>query len=295
MRIQAHDLQIGDLITRPTRVRVRHLQRGDGGELITNPGAPDEMKGHAWEWVDVERQRRVFLDTEFDPRDPTLTGLLSIGLTDNGSPAADFYAINADANLAALADHPFIVENVAPFLPVTVSRGADGSVTGIDWDKGHPDYTTHVRPAAQIAEEVAAYFPGERAPELLANWGKDDLGYLHRLFGNDWGAMPDGVPRIFTDLEVLRRQLDAPQPPAQAADEHHALADARFNRDFHTHLLRFQERQMASVNELAEALCGVDRRGPWQRQSELHRNGYRIAATVLLKRFEVRRRPQDGQ
>ncbi|MDH6489634.1 hypothetical protein [Streptomyces sp. SAI-127] len=65
MRIQADDLQVGDIITSgPGPVTVRELKRGDGGDLITNPDAPDEIKGHAWEWVDVDRPRASALTDE---------------------------------------------------------------------------------------------------------------------------------------------------------------------------------------------------------------------------------------
>ncbi|MEU2455884.1 hypothetical protein ABZ605_38070 [Streptomyces sp. NPDC012765] len=258
--------------------------------------------------------RAVYLDTEFDPRNPTLSGLLSIGLTDNTNPAADYYAINTDADLDALADHTFIVEHVLPFLPVSVDRHPDGSPAGIHWAMNHPDFLAYAEPAAQIAEDLAAYFPGDEEPELWANWGKDDLGYLHRLFGNDWEAMPAGVPRLFFDLEVRRRQLGAPKPPVQLADEHHALADARFNRDFHTHLLRFEQQQCLGAEELAQHLYAATtdlagRRTPrparaarpagtprpaWTDLSVDQRSHHIDVAGALLQRVEVIR-PQDGR
>ncbi|MER6253666.1 hypothetical protein ABT224_20150 [Streptomyces sp. NPDC001584] len=258
--------------------------------------------------------RSVYLDTEFDPRNPTLSGLLSIGLTDNGSPAADYYAINTGADLDALADHTFIVDNVLPFLPVSVGRKSDGSPAGIHWVKDHPQYRAHAKPAAQIAEEVASYFPGDEQPELWANWGKDDLAYLHRLFGNDWGAMPAGLPRLFFDLEVRRRQLGAPKPPVQLAEEHHALADARFNRDFHNHLLSFEAQQRLGAEELAQNLYAAltdmagsrtartalaarpagTPRPEWTDLSVDQRLHHVDVARALLDRVEVSR-PQDAR
>jgi hypothetical protein len=296
MRIQANDLAIGDTITSgPAHVRVRNVRHGDGGVLVTNPGAPDELEGNAWEWVDVDRPRRAYLDTEFDPRNPTLTGLLSLALTNNASPAEDYYAINTDADLGALADHSFIPDHVLPYLPVKVTRFSDKWIEQIVWDTDHPDFQKYARPAAQIAEDVAAYFTGEE-PELFAKFGKDDLAYLHRLFGNDWNTMPPGVPRVFTDLEVLRRQLGAPEPPVQLADEHHALADARFNRDFHTHLLRFQAARTVELDDLARQLRNaVENRNPAATEAGYHRNTYGDAARMLLERFEVLHLPQAGQ
>lgn len=254
--------------------------------------------------------RRVYLDTEFDPRNPMLPGLLSVGVTDNRDVPAEYYGINADADLDALVDHTFICDHVLTYMPVVIERDASGAARKICWDEHHPDYS-RVLPASQIADDVAAYFPGENEPELLANWGKDDLGYLHRLFGNDWAAMPPGIPRLFTDLEVLRRQLGAPKPPVQLADEHHALADARFNRDFHEHLLRFQKAQQIGTGELAQELYTVMAAGPgrrpaqparpagqprpsWADLTEAQRQHHERVAHELLARFDVRR-PQDSR
>ncbi|MDX3165938.1 hypothetical protein PV516_19310 [Streptomyces scabiei] len=235
----------------------------------------------------------VYLDTEFDPRNPALSGLLSLGMTDNASPAADYYAINTDADLDALADHPFIPDHVLPYLPVTVTRGPDGTITGITWDKDHPDFQTYGRPAAQIAEEVEAYFPGETEAQLLANYGKDDLGYLHRLFGNDWNTMAPGIPRVpADDLESLRRRLGAPEPPAHPGDQHHALADARYNRAYHRHLLRFQQSQLSAPPSDRHAALYIDRDGdPWVEYLTLPRSDHVIqlvmASVQTVERSEL--------
>ncbi|MFD5882591.1 3'-5' exonuclease family protein [Streptomyces yangpuensis] len=257
--------------------------------------------------------RIVYFDTEFDPRNPSINGLLSIGLTDNGSPAASYYAINTDADLNALADHTFIVDHVLPYLPVSVERRPDGSVAAIRWVTDDLQYRAYAKPADQIAEEVAAYFPGDQQPELWANWGKDDLAYLHRLFGNDWGTMPAGVPRLFRDLEVWRQQLGAPEPPVQLGGEHHALADARYNRDFHRHLISFQKLQRIGAQELAEHLYAAltdtagstarmarparpagTPRPAWADLTEEQRQHHQDVAQALLKRVEVTH-PQDGR
>ncbi|WP_327415424.1 hypothetical protein [Streptomyces sp. NBC_01233] len=54
--IQADDLKTGDVITStPEPVTVREISTGPAGMVITNPTAPDELVGRAWEWVTVER------------------------------------------------------------------------------------------------------------------------------------------------------------------------------------------------------------------------------------------------
>ncbi|WP_333745560.1 hypothetical protein [Streptomyces sp. IBSBF 2950] len=208
--------------------------------------------------------RFVYLDTEFDPRNPALSGLLSLALTDNVLPAADYYAVNLDADLDAVADHPFIPDHVLPHLPVKVTRWSDKTIAGITWDKDHPDFQ-YARSAAQIAEDIQAYFPGETEEQLLANYGKDDLAYLHRLFGNDWNTMAPGIPRVpYDDLESLRRRLGASPLLFQTTGQHHALADARYNRRYHDSLLRFQQSQMSPPPSDGHAALYVDQDGdPW--------------------------------
>lgn len=55
-KIQADDLQVGDVITStPDPITVRELSTGPAGMVITNPTAADELVGRAWEWVTVDR------------------------------------------------------------------------------------------------------------------------------------------------------------------------------------------------------------------------------------------------
>ncbi|MGV2914574.1 hypothetical protein [Streptomyces alfalfae] len=55
MKIQAAGLRPGDVIRtgEGTTVTVRDLKRAPGGCLTTNLGAPDQLDGHAWEWVEI--------------------------------------------------------------------------------------------------------------------------------------------------------------------------------------------------------------------------------------------------
>ena len=56
-QIPADDFQIGDLIhlNPQTRVEIRHMRRGDNGELTVNPGEPDELNGYVWQHTTVTR------------------------------------------------------------------------------------------------------------------------------------------------------------------------------------------------------------------------------------------------
>lgn len=57
LRIPADNFQIGDLVhtEQGPAVEVRDIERGEGGILIVNPGADDQLDGHAWEWATITR------------------------------------------------------------------------------------------------------------------------------------------------------------------------------------------------------------------------------------------------
>lgn len=57
LRILADDFQIGDTVHLEDgrRVEIRDIERGEGGLLIVNPGADDQLDGNAWEWATVTR------------------------------------------------------------------------------------------------------------------------------------------------------------------------------------------------------------------------------------------------
>ncbi|MDX3283066.1 3'-5' exonuclease family protein [Streptomyces scabiei] len=170
--------------------------------------------------------RNVYLDCEFLPADLDISGLVSIGLTDD--QGADYYAVHADMDQAALHAIPWMVENVWPHLPLDQEPGADG----LDYDD----------PAMQSIRDmragVAQYFADTDATEtrLWAWYGAQDMCRLHSLWDNDWSVMPDQVPRWFNELETLRWQAGGPEMPEQPGGLHNALADARHNRAMHQFL-----------------------------------------------------------
>jgi hypothetical protein len=253
-------------------------------------------------------RRRTFLDCEFDPRDMSLDGLLSLGVTDDDGH--DYYAVNGDANLDGLLDHVFIVENVLPYLPVTVHRGtaATGhgvrglvvrwwrrlrrtpdSVISIDWDPSHPHFQ-YVRPAKEIAAALERYFAAEVPPELIAKYGAQDICRLHSLWNNDWQVMPRFIPRYFTDLQVLADQLGV-ELPEQTNTAHHALDDAQYNREAHQALRTLGH---VTVDDLGRRLHEWDQAtgGTWEELTGWQRGDYRHTAQLLLANYGIRRREQ---
>ncbi|MEJ8654658.1 hypothetical protein WKI65_43160 [Streptomyces sp. MS1.AVA.3] len=257
--------------------------------------------------------RTTFLDCEFDPRDMSLAGLLSLGVTD--ADGRDYYAINADANLSGLLDHAFIVEHVLPHLPVTAYRGStvasrtgahgflrrwwrrlrrSDRLTAIEWDTNHPHYQ-YVRPAMQIAADLEQYFHAPAAPELIAYYGAQDICRLHSLWNNDWSAMPAYIPRYFTDLKVLADQLGVSELPEQQSTAHHALDDARYNREAHDYLLRHKAQRLVLTDDLARQLHRNDPAmgGAWEDLTCWQRADYRAAARKLLAQYDIRVRREE--
>ncbi|MGW1976676.1 hypothetical protein [Streptomyces sp. NPDC001889] len=237
--------------------------------------------------------RTTFLDCEFDPRDPTPAGLLSLGVTDDAG--RDYYAVHAGANLSGLLDHAFICDHVLPYLPVTVTRDAGGAPTAITWDTGHPHYR-YVRSAQEIAHDLEGYFDGPETPKAVAYFGAQDLCRLHAMWDSDWTRMPERVPRYFTDLKVMADDLGVAKEelPAHEGDAHHALADARWNRLVHRFLLSLQS--TGRVEDLARRLNEIRTRAGtvplrWEvltrRQQDAHRHGARL----LLDAYTIRPRP----
>ncbi|MFJ2780215.1 hypothetical protein [Kitasatospora sp. NPDC087315] len=165
--------------------------------------------------------RNIFLDTEFVTTLPGPEGLLSIALTDEHGH--DYYAVNADADFTTARTNPWLTANVLPHLPLT----PDG-----DLDHTHPD----VKPRTQIARETALYLRHDNGDAHLHAWyAAQDVVRLHQLWDNDWDYMPAYVPRWATDIQTLIHLAgNPPLLPAQTTPEHHALNDARYNRELHT-------------------------------------------------------------
>jgi hypothetical protein len=170
--------------------------------------------------------RDAYIDCEFLPADLSTRGLVSIGLTDNEDN--DYYAVNADMDVDALHRVPWMVANVWKYLPHLGAQGLPHLL-----DRTHPD----VKPIGQIRDEVRTYFGKHpRRSHLYAWYGAQDIGRLHSLWNNDWAVMPEDVPTWFHELQSLAWLAGDPQLPEQDGGEHHALADAKYNRQLHEFL-----------------------------------------------------------
>jgi hypothetical protein len=181
----------------------------------------------------------VYNDAEFTPDLHTPGGLVSLALH---SEQGDLYLVNADADREAFCSNDFRRDHIWSKLPLN----PDGSL-----DLTNPS----VMPYEDIADAVAAHFyaltGGDKYRQrigIVADHGTQDMQRLHNLFGNDWfGRMPVTVPRRpFLDLATLediagvendRLPDGTPLPEKDPSAAHHALADARWDREVHEFLL----------------------------------------------------------
>lgn len=152
---------------------------------------------------------KYFLDTEFIEDGHTID-LISIGIVcDDGRR---YYAESSDADLSKA--NRWVQENVLPHL------------------RGNPV------PRAKIANDVVAFVQvGEGKPEFWGYYADYDWVVLCQLFGTMLD-LPDRWPMFCMDIKQLAVSLGDPRLPEQGEEEHHALADAWWNRDTYYYLMR---------------------------------------------------------
>ncbi len=172
----------------------------------------------------------VCFDTEFR-EDGASIDLISIGLV-RESDGAEYYAVNADANWAKIAEHRWLCENVIPHLPLSskgVRKATPGENTNVttSW-VFHVDLSsTLVKPKWVIANEVREFILGASDPELWADHASYDFVALCWL----WGPLtrrPAGIPARANDIRQEIDRARSPQIPAlEGMTAHQALDDAR--------------------------------------------------------------------
>jgi hypothetical protein len=144
---------------------------------------------------------RIWLDTEFI-EDGTTIDLISIGMV--RSDGATYYA-ETDQWIPGKASQ-WVKDNVIVHL-----KGGDC-----------------IKPRDVIAREIVE-FAGER-PEFWAYYADYDWVALCQLFGTMM-QLPDGWPKFCRDIKQRAVDLGNPKLPEQTSTEHHALADALWNKE----------------------------------------------------------------
>lgn len=166
-----------------------------------------------------------------------------------GIVAADgreFYRVCADwlSNAAALAGirrHRFLMTEVVPHLPELARQVVYGERAISDgWLATNPLILPRWRLQLELADFIGSYGAKRSMHELWAYYGAYDHLALSQTFGTMM-QLPESVPMFTRELMQLeadvnaRRQhygLDPVDRPAKE-DEHHALADARWDLAFY--------------------------------------------------------------
>lgn len=160
---------------------------------------------------------KYFYDTEFY-EDGERIHLISIGIV--AEDGRELYLENADFDPGIVPEGHFLVENVFPWLY---------------------DSDIYLVSKAEIARLVQLFILEAEGPHELWGYYSDyDHVVLAQLFGR-MVDMPEGIPWFTLDLkqvmfmnrDMIDDQIIVNPPPVQEGVEHHALADARWNRDVH--------------------------------------------------------------
>jgi hypothetical protein len=148
---------------------------------------------------------RYFYDCEFIEDGATIE-LISIAFVDE-SGERELYLVSTEFDPERAG--PWVRRNVLDKLP---SPSSDA------WQSRE-----------MIRERVLQFLTADgRQPELWAWYAAYDHVVLCQL----WGTMPQlprALPRFTRDLRQLWQEAGSPRFPAEPADAHDALADARFN------------------------------------------------------------------
>lgn len=174
-------------------------------------------------------------DTEFREDGQTID-LISIGIV--CEDGREYYAENSDCDFAKVMNHNWLYQNVVPHLHTTRTDWNPGPYA-IDRDHVYHDLQVAcVKPKWVIANEVRDFLFGMTMtrsnrrvavlPELYAYYGAFDQVVLNQLYGT-MQQLPNGIPMFTHEIVTLIGANANKSLPAQPTDQHHALADARWN------------------------------------------------------------------
>lgn len=165
---------------------------------------------------------KYFLDTEFaetgGQAQPTID-LISLALV--AEDGREYYGESSDFQPGNC--NQWVAENVLPRL-------------------GPPGQRKN---RSQIREEVLAFIGGDSIPEFWGYYADYDWVVFCWLFGN-MVDLPPTFPRFCKDLKQTYEGLGAPDgvKPPDPEDEHHALADAKWNFQFFTALEQYRRTRL---------------------------------------------------
>lgn len=163
---------------------------------------------------------RYWFDTEFIEDGKTID-LISIGIV--AEDGREFYAESTEADLDKASD--WVRENVIKHLWSHRPDKREANLWSRDGGVGSLLSRQH------IASEVQAFCDPSKygKPECWAYYADYDWVVLCQLFGTMMD-LPKGWPMYCRDIKQLCDDLGNPKLPEQGREEHHALADARWNK-----------------------------------------------------------------
>lgn len=155
---------------------------------------------------------RIFFDIEFIEDGKTID-LISIGIV--REDGFSYYAESSECDLTRASE--WVKLNVIPYLlnGSSISR-------------------------KEIADQII-HFAGDK-PQFWGYYADYDWVALCQLYGTMM-QLPKGWPMYCLDLKQWADDLGNPKLPEQGKGEHHALADAKWNRDAWQFLSTFKKDQ----------------------------------------------------
>lgn len=176
---------------------------------------------------------RFFHDAEFLEDGKTIELLSYAIVAEDGD---DLYLVNADADWHRVYGHPWLRENVLPYLPGGYARcehEGTANVSGLDdcWQLDTSDARVESRAviAEQVRRFIASYGEDRDEHELWAWYGAYDHVVLAQLFGRMLD-LPGCIPMHTNDLKTLVGSNRVPDIlRTHVGGEHDALADARWD------------------------------------------------------------------
>lgn len=170
---------------------------------------------------------RYWYDTEFVENGSTID-LISIGIV--AEDGREYYAQSLRMNFKQCSD--WIVRNVLLHLtdfdmgkqiPIGEKPGTD--IYHNDWSR------TSWRDIEGLRKDLKSFLDPKMydKPELWGYYSAYDHVALCQLFGTMM-QLPEGWPMYTRDIKQWCDQLGNPKLPEQGKGEHHALADARWNK-----------------------------------------------------------------
>lgn len=178
---------------------------------------------------------RYWYDTEFH-EDGEVIKLISIGVV--AEDGRELYLQNYTCQFWKANE--WVVNNVLPHLQdLHVIRGGEeglcrnpeGQLLADGWTPGRLNKETCWRAPVEIAIALKDFCDREKhgKPELWGYYSAYDHVALCQLFGTMMD-LPKGWPMYTRDIKQWCDELGNPALPEQGKGEHHALADAKWNK-----------------------------------------------------------------